>query len=249
MTRAREEHIAEQRAFYDSRQHAHLRPQGDDAYAAKLAAELARRTGIGAQHSVLEVGAGFGRFTFSLLDHCSSVVALDLSERALADLEQARDARGVSQTRCRTLCGDLGSPQVLEQAGTVDFVVGFFILHHLDDIGAALGSLVDVLRPGGRMAFLEPNRRNPLYAAQVMVCADMSWREEKGMFRLSSRLVERAYRAAGMSPMPVERFGFFPPQIFNRFAAARRIEDGLERSGWLDPLLPFLVLRATREPS
>ncbi|MEN8182823.1 MAG: class I SAM-dependent methyltransferase [Myxococcota bacterium] len=239
-----DDEVASQKAFYDSRSHAHLHAREGDAYAGKLAGELAQRAGIGPEHRVLEVGAGFGRFTFPLLERCASVIALDLSERVLGDLRRERDARGISEERCPTLCADLSGGLRDHDLGSVDFVVGFFILHHLPDVAAALAALKPVLGQRGRMAFLEPNRRNPLYLAQVLCCRDMNWREEKGMFRLSARSIERDYRAAGLAPMPPERFGLFPPQVFNRFAAARSLERSLERARWLEPVLPFLVLRA-----
>jgi hypothetical protein len=64
------------------------------------------------------------------------------------------------------------------------------------------------------------------------------------MFQLGARAVERAFRDAGLEPLPTRRFGFFPPQLVNRFAAARRIEAAIERFGGLEPLQPFLLLRA-----
>ena len=60
-------HLERQRAFYAHRDHAHLQVQDDDPYASKLTAELASRSGFRASDRVLEVGAGFGRFTFPLL--------------------------------------------------------------------------------------------------------------------------------------------------------------------------------------
>jgi len=72
----------------------------------------------------------------------------------------------------------------------------------------------------------------------------MSWAEEKGMFSLGYRGVERACAAAGLAPRPTRRFGFFPPQVINRFAFAARVEEGIEKRGLLNPILPFLLLGA-----
>jgi SAM-dependent methyltransferase len=237
--------VERQRTFYRSGEHDHLRARDDDRYARKLARELARRAGIEAHHRVLEIGAGFGRFTFPLLEHCGSVVAFDLSERVLADLATARDLRGIAEERCRTLCGDV--EKLDPSAGPFDFVVGFFILHHLPDVPAAIRALVPALSPRGGMAFIEPNRRNPLFLAQVLFCPDMPWREERGMFRLSARKVEAAFGAATLAPRPTERFGFFPPQVYNHLAPARALESGVERVRAFQPVLPFLFLSARRE--
>ncbi len=233
-----------QRRFYESRPHGHLQPRAEDFYAAKLVATLAAGIDLGAQDRVLEVGAGFGRFTFELLRHCGSVVALDLSPRALATLDEARAARGIDVACCETRCGDL--TQTGDHASDERFrcIVGFFILHHLPDVPAAIRGLARRLAPGGTLAFVEPNRRNPLFLAQVACCADMTWAEEQGMFRLSAHGVVSAVRAAGLEPLPLQRFGFFPPQLLNRSETIRRLESRLERVRLLEPVLPFLLLRA-----
>ena len=93
------------------------------------------------------------------------------------------------------------------------------------------------------MAFVEPNRRNPLFLAQVACCPDMTWREEKGMFRLSARGVNAVFRELGLRPLDSEPFGFFPPQIVN-LAPGFALEKRLERIGLLKPILPMLLLSA-----
>jgi len=237
-------HGERQRDFYDSREHDHLQARGDDYYATKLAGELARGVGIGPGHRVLELGAGFGRFTFPLLDHCGSLVAVDLSPRVLDSLARTRDGRGIPESRCRVHCGDLDALAGEALGAPFDFVVGFFLLHHLSDSARSIHALSNLLAPGGGMAFVEPNRRNPLFLAQVAACRDMSWREEKGMFTLSARGVEKAYREAGLERVATRSFGFFPPQVLNNIAAARRLEGFLERRRALRWLLPFLLLCA-----
>ena len=94
------------------------------------------------------------------------------------------------------------------------------------------------------MAFVEPNRRNPLFLAQVAACPDMSWAEERGMFRLRARDVEAAFVQARLAPLSTQRFGFFPPQVLNRLAPARRLEERLEAVRSLEWVRPFLLLRA-----
>lgn len=242
----RSDHVARQDRFYETGTHAHLQSRVGDVYAERLAGRLARALDMKPVDRVLEVGAGFGRFTFPLLSHCASVVALDLSERTLASLVRARDERGIPETCCRPVCGDVDVLDEVAVGAPFDHVVGFFFLHHLADPGASLRRLVRWVVPGGGVAFVEPNRRNPLFAAQVLFCPDMSWREERGMFRLTRAAVETFYRAAGLGGVRSDAFGFFPPQIVNRLSAARRLEDRLERLRPLRGLLPFLLLSARR---
>jgi ubiquinone/menaquinone biosynthesis C-methylase UbiE len=87
-----DDHVSRQQRFYDERSHDHLQVRSDDRYARNLVDHLVDRLGIGPEDRVLEVGAGFGRFTFPLLERCASVVAVDLSTVALARLEDERDA-------------------------------------------------------------------------------------------------------------------------------------------------------------
>jgi SAM-dependent methyltransferase len=238
------EHAARQRRFYESRAHRALQPHEGDYYVHKLASTLAVAVGIESHHRLLEVGAGFGRFTFALLEWCESVTVLDLSEQALGTVERERKARGIASDRIRSIRADLDAVSLEELGAAYDQVVGFFVLHHLEDVGASIGRLAQFVAPGGAIGFIEPNRWNPLYAAQVSCCPDMTWSEEKGVWRLSSRAVEDHFRQAGLEAQPVERFGFFPPQLINRFAWARRLETALERQRWLAPVLPFLSLSA-----
>ena len=244
--RQRSDHSARQGRFYQTRAHAHLQPRAGDHYADRLADRLAAALRIGVGDRVLEVGAGFGRFTFSLLSHCAAVTALDLSQRTLAALERERDDRGIPAERCWPLCCDVDSLTEEAVGEPFDHVVGFFFLHHLADHAASLRRLVRCLAPGGGIAFVEPNRLNPLFALQVLACPDMSWREERGMFRLSRAGVEAAYRSAGLADIRSDTFGFFPPSVVNRLAAARGLEDRLQGLRPLRAVLPFLLLSARR---
>jgi len=238
----------QQRRFYESRAHEHLRPRKQDFYAEKLVASIAESIDLGAGDRVLEVGAGFGRFTFALLERCHSVVAADLAPRTLEALEHLRDERGIAAERCTSRCLDISAFDPNTLGERFRFLVGFFVLHHLPDLHDAIARLAVLLEPGGQMAFIEPNRRNPLFLAQVACCSDMTWAEEKGLFRLSHSGVADAFRAAGLEPAPVRRFGFFPPQVLNRSGTVRRLELRLEGLAALQPLLPFLLLRARRSP-
>lgn len=236
----------QQRRFYETRVHEHLQPREQDFYADKLTRVVAESLGLGPGDRVLEVGAGFGRFTFALLGRCGSVVASDLAPRALETLEHARDERGIPAERCTTRCLDVTRLDADDFGERFSFLVGFFLLHHVPDMARCIARLAPLLAPGGQMAFVEPNRRNPLFLAQVACCPDMTWAEEKGMFQLSHSGVTEAFRAADLVPAPVQRFGFFPPQLLNRSPVVQRIEARLETSPVLQPLLPFLLLRARR---
>jgi SAM-dependent methyltransferase len=214
-----------------------------------MAAAVAAQLGLQPHQRVVELGAGFGRFTFALLEHCAAVTAVDLSARALDALAHERDARGIAPQRCRTLCSDVDALEARALDGAVDAVVGFFLLHHLPDVRATVAGLAPLLAPGGGLAFVEPNRRNPLYLAQIVACADMRWHEEKGLYRHAIRDYAASLAAAGLGDVRAGTFGFFPPQILARSPAAVRLERRLERSRLLAPLLPFILLSGRAAPA
>ena len=57
-----------------------------------------------------------------------------------------------------------------------------------------------LVKPGGRVAFLEPNPLNPLYYIQMAVMPGMSWEGDGGIVRMRPRRVLGAMQAAGLTP-------------------------------------------------
>jgi hypothetical protein len=115
-------------------------------------------------------------------------------------------------------------------------------MHNLELCFRGMAKLV---RPGGRIVFLEPNAFNPLYYIQMTVMPRMTWQGDKGVAQMRMSVVGRAMTRAGLKSPHVERFGFFPPFVANRSAGAR-IERAIERLRILRPILPFQVFRAER---
>ena len=241
--------VAEPPTFYEAGAHEHLRARPGDRYASRIAAVLAAQAGLRPTDHVLELGAGFGRFTFALLDHCARVTAIDLSPRMLGELERARDAHGIGDDRCRIVHADADAIGAAGIERPVQAVVGFFVLHHVRDYRGVVAALPPLLVPNGPVAFVEPNRRNPLYLAQILCCPDMHWREEKGLYRIGARDLRDAFTGAGLRDVHFRRFGFFPPQLLNRSDLAARLEPRLERSRLLAPILPFVLVSGRKEPS
>jgi len=105
-------------------------------------------------------------------------------------------------------CGDIETPPAhLEEQ--FDVLVGFFVLHHLFDLEKGMAGAARLLKPGGRMVFLEPNPFNPLYYAQVALTPRMKWRAEKGLTRMRPPILEKTMHKAGLSRFSMRRFGFF----------------------------------------
>lgn len=241
--------VARQKRFYATLPHDHLQYAPDSVYGAKLSEQLLQLVPSSAASRILEVGCGAGRFTLHLLQRFpGNLVALDLSEALLDQLRaKLRELPEAARNRCQVVSGDLHhlDGTVIGQGG-FDAIIGFFFLHHLDQLTDALRQLRRWLRPGGRMVFLEPNRRNPLFLLQVLCCPDMSWSEEQGMFRLGRARIRSAFNSAGMSMPTIRTFGCFPPQILDRWDAALRVEHWIERQAFCRPMLPFRLIESHR---
>jgi SAM-dependent methyltransferase len=198
---------------------------------------LLRFAGLGAGHHLLDVGCGMGRYTLPLAERGLSVAGIDLSRTLLDRLEAFNAGRHEIPLHCADI---LELPESLER--TFDAVVGFFTLHHLHDLSASFAAMARLVRPGGRIAFLEPNPLNVLYYIQLVVAPGMSWQGDKGILNMRPRTVFGAMEEAGLTSPTLRRFGLFPPFAANRPLGAR-LERRLEHVPLWRPFLAFQLFR------
>jgi 2-polyprenyl-3-methyl-5-hydroxy-6-metoxy-1,4-benzoquinol methylase len=102
---------------------------------------------------VMEVGCGTGLFTELMSAYGAHILAVDISPDLLA-LARKRHLPPdlVSFREMRFEEGDIEGP--------FDAITGSSVLHHLDMI-PALRRMYELLKPGGVIAFAEPNMLNP----------------------------------------------------------------------------------------
>lgn len=110
---------------------------------------------------VLEVGCGTGLFTELFATTGAHITAVDISPELLT---RAR-ARGLPETRVTFLAKPF---EQCTAEGPFDAVIGNSILHHLD-VTPAVEQMASLLKPGGAIAFAEPNLLNPQIAVQKTV--------------------------------------------------------------------------------
>lgn len=188
---------------------------------------------------ILEAGCGMGRYTLSLRARNLNVEGLDLSPVLLSHLREYADDPSIPLHEA-----DVSNPP-LDLHGRFDAIIGFFTLHHLHDLEACFRGMRMMLRPGGRIAFLEPNAFNPLYYVQIALSPGMTWAGDRGIVDMRRAKVFRDLRDAGFAEPRVKRFGFFPPLLANRRVGARA-ESLLERNPIWRPFLPFQLFGAQR---
>lgn len=101
----------------------------------------------------LEVGCGGGMFTEMFAATGTTIVAVDISP----ELVELAQRRGLPAERVAFRCARF---EEMDPAEPFDAVVGSSVLHHLE-IDDSLRLMRELLRPGGRLVFAEPNMLNP----------------------------------------------------------------------------------------
>lgn len=106
---------------------------------------------------VLEYGCGQGGHAYLLAENGATVTAIDLSETAIEQAEEAARARGLEEnTDFRVMNAEaLDFPD-----DAFDVVCGTAIIHHLD-LHKAYSEIARVLKPDGLAIFMEPLGHNP----------------------------------------------------------------------------------------
>jgi SAM-dependent methyltransferase len=233
------QHNSVQTAYYDGTRKKTMVPAATP-YVLRHLDEVTRFAAISPGERVLEVGCGMGRFTLLLARRGVRVEGLELSPWLL---DRLREYNGGAYDIPLYNADVVTFPPELE--GRFDAVVGFFMLHHLHDLPASFAAMARLVRPGGRLAFVEPNPYNLLFHLQPLVTPGMSYRAEKGMLHMRRGPVFRAMQGAGLRDLAMARYGFFPPFVTNRRWGAK-VESVLERVPLWRPFLPFQLFRGDR---
>lgn len=134
--------------------------------AARRARWINQAAGLAPGKRALEIGCGTGIFTEHFAATGAEIVAVDISEDLI---ERARARRLPSSVELIHT-----SFEALRRDQPFDAVVGSSVLHHLD-VEPALDIIFRLLKPGGLMAFGEPNMLNP----QVMAQKNIAWLKER----------------------------------------------------------------------
>jgi len=159
-----------------------------------------------AQHRVLELGCGTGFFTKEIVKTGASVVAIDISPELLAVARKEFTAPNVEliiENAYQTSFPD----------ASFDSIIGSSVLHHLDT-EKAFNEIYRLLKPGGCLAFTEPNMMNP----QIALQKNIPWLKRKlgdspdetAFFKWK---IKRQLKKKGFKAVDVIPFDFLHPGV------------------------------------
>lgn len=229
-----------QRRYFDGPIQRTITPS-DSRHVRRQMDETLRVAAITPGERVLEIGCGMGRCTLLLAERGVQIEGLDLSPMLLDRLRACSAGRFDIPVHCADV---LDPPAALH--GAFDVLLGVFVLHHLKDLDGSFVAMRHLLKPGGRMIFLEANAYNPLFYVQMLFTAGMTWQGDKGIADMRAGRIFRAMRGAGLDRLTMTRFGMFPAFIADREWGAR-LGAALERVPVWRPLLPFQLFRGERK--
>lgn len=196
---------------------------------------------LGPGRRALEVGCGTGIFLEKVAACGADIRGVDLSQDLLA---RAR-TRVSGFSNVRLTCGN--AEQMPFPTGTFDAVYGSSVLHHLN-LERSLREILRVLRPGGRIAFAEPNIWNPQVALMFHYGPSKEYfgvsPDEMAFSRFHAN---RVLAEAGYRDVAVRPFDFLHPSTPKGWLdAVGRLSLALEATPVLREIAGSLLLTAAK---
>lgn len=154
---------------------------------------------------LIDYGAGSGRVSIHFLKQGFDVLAVDISKQSLHDLEQLYlDHKAQSW-------GHLTTATKLPTKTIADGLVGADILHHVD-LPATLSLMKKALKPGGNLAFSEPNAWHlPWYL--FLLVERVPWSIEKNIIHNNILYLKKHFNRAGFHQLKISGHGFLPTMM------------------------------------
>jgi SAM-dependent methyltransferase len=168
----------------------------------KITREYFRNAGIGPGMRVLDVGSGTGAVAFQAADlvgPSGEVIGTDLAPEAVATASKNAVASGASHVSFRE-----GNPAEMTFERPFDAVIGRYVLLFQTDQSHMLRHLAKHLKPGGIIAFHEPDwsfvRSDPVAPLYERCCAwIVDTFENAGTSSNMSGKLRQAFLGAGLS--------------------------------------------------
>lgn len=203
-----------------------------------------RRAPAGAR--ILEYGCGPGSLAFDLAREGYDVTGIDISPVAI-EIATARAAEEGLSDRARFVVMNAESMDFDDD--TFDVVCGSGIIHHLD-LDLALPEVNRVLRPGGRVVFVEPLAHNPGLRLFRALTPKLRTPDEHPLTMDDLADFERRFSPSSLEFHGMLTLAAMPAHGRQRFTAVRgrleRLDDAVfERIPWIRRWAWISILEGT----
>ena len=215
----KEQHNNSQRDYFHSADQPTIMP-AESPYVMRHLEMLISNGDLTEGAKILEVGAGVGRFSRLLQSRGFELTASDISPDLIAAFEQ-------QSPDIPAFVSDVNRLPT-QHTGQYDAVIGFFMLHHLQDLTASFQSMAAVLKPGGKIIFCEPNAWFFPFYLQILLTPRMRWQVDKRVMNMRCGVLTPSLIECGFTDIQYSGYGFLPPQIYN-YSWGMHIDHGLER--------------------
>jgi|SoiMethySBSTD1v2_1073268.scaffolds.fasta_scaffold00595_12 protein-L-isoaspartate O-methyltransferase len=148
---------------------------------------LFRNAGVSAGQRVLDLGSGIGDVSLILSEMVGpegSVLGLERDDGSIATAESRMAAAGIHNV-CFMKADALNPPI----AGEFDAIVGRFILMYMANPSSVLHGLLEYLKPGGIVAFMEPS-----YAMARVIASHLP------TYNMIVDAIVESFRRSGVNP-------------------------------------------------
>jgi ubiquinone/menaquinone biosynthesis C-methylase UbiE len=186
--------------------------------------------------SLFEIGAGTGRFTIPALERGASLLAADINQTMLDELDKKVSAMGAAD-RCETRIEDIF--KLSPGDGAYDYVLSLHVIPRfltLEDQRAAIAEVGRVIKPGGKFFFNYRNSKSfynlwykghaasPEEIEKALADAGMRVVDKRGKWLLNRKLVNKLPLFAGKLIAFVDRLleRFWPNRAWDVFLIARK---------------------------
>jgi len=195
--------------YRNAARHNYMRKWTHDRHHVLIGQAVLRNFDLAAGDTVIEVGAGFGRYTSLLRDLGLCVICCEPDPAMFAELvDHFSDDQGVEAMSVGVEALD---DAIFQRAKAL---CGFHVLHHLTPpMLKALAERLETafVQHAGFQSwfFLEPNHLNPLFVLQTLVDPAMSFSEERAIWL--TRFQQHMSTPRSVNPY-VGTIGLFPPR-------------------------------------
>jgi len=148
-----------------------------------------------ADSSILEIGAGTGRFSLLFAAVCRSYTVVDLSPAMLRQLTQKAERAHI--TNITAVEGDFLQAPL---SGMFDYIVSFTAIEYILDKKALFYKMAHLLKPGGTL-FITTTHRTFI---RFWGCFGNYFRQHIFMNMYSKREVKKLLRNNGLTPVLIE---------------------------------------------